>query len=248
MQTAALLALAEAAQRSWQPQWSDFLDGGSQEQALESLGVLSDLSIQRWGGFAGAERQRLLLCHAALDAASCSLDSGDLIGLELLGNFLFDPADADAFRQALERSGIAPQALGDIWLRGDRGAQGVALAACVQALEGTTLRVRTVETRIQLRPLAELQPPAARQPRRFSSVEASLRLDAIGSAGFGVSRSRMATLIKGGAVRVNWRPATSPSKELGCGDRIQLQNRGELVLEQAQLTNKNRWRIGLLRR
>jgi photosystem II S4 domain protein len=249
MQTAALLALAEAAQRSWQPQWSGFLDGASQEQALGSLGELSDLAVARWGGFAGAERQRLRLSHAALGGeADSPADCSDLVGLELLGNFLFDPAEADDFRQALEGNGLAPEALGDIWLRGDRGAQAVALAASVQHLDGSTLHVRSVETGVQLRPLAELQPPAPRQPRRFNSVEASLRLDAVGSAGFGVSRSRMATLIKNGAVRINWQPATSPSKELSCGDRIQLQNRGELVLEQAELTKKNRWRVALMRR
>lgn len=249
MDTAALLTLAEAAQRSWKPQWSGFLDGASQEQALESLGVLSDLTITRWGGFAGAERQRLLLSHAALAGeAGSAADCSDLVGLEWLGNFLFDPAEADDFRQALEGSGIAAEALGDIWLRGDRGAQGVALVAHVHQLDGTTLSVRSVETRLQLRPLNELQPPLPRQPRRFSSVEASLRLDAVGSAGFGVSRSRMATLIKSGAVRINWQPTTNPSKELNSGDRIQLQNRGELVLEQAELTKKNRWRVALMRR
>lgn len=246
MQSSALLALAEAARRSWQPQWSGFLDGGSQERAIASLSQLSDLSLQRWGGFAGAERQRLLLCHAGVEPENTEPD--DLVGLELLGNFLFDPSEPDEFRQALHNCGVAAEALGDLWLRGDRGAQGVALGISVRHLDGTSLTVRSVETRIQLRPLAELQPPPARQPRRFSSVEASLRLDAVGSAGFGLSRSRMAALIRSGAVRINWEPASSPSKELRCGDRVQLQNRGELVLEQAELTQKNRWRVALVRR
>ena len=78
-------------------------------------------------------------------------------------------------------------------------------------------------------------------------MEASLRLDAVGSAGFGVSRNRMAELIRSGAVRINWQPATSPSRELRCGDRVQLQNRGELVLERAERTQKQRWRVELSR-
>jgi RNA-binding protein YlmH len=159
MESRELLALAEAAQRSWQPQWSGFLDGASQERAIETLSQLSDLHLQRWGGFAGAERQRLRLCHAGVEQEST--EPGDLVGLELLGNFLFDPTEADEFRQALHNCGVAAEALGDLWLRGDRGAQGVALGVSVQHLDGTSLNVRSVETRIQLRALEELQPPPA---------------------------------------------------------------------------------------
>jgi|TARA_B100001142_G_scaffold254482_1_gene255479 RNA-binding protein YlmH len=39
----------------------------------------------------------------------------------------------------------------------------------------------------------------------FNSVEASMRLDAIASAGFRMSRSKMSDLVTSGAVRVNWR-------------------------------------------
>ncbi|MEB3276877.1 MAG: photosystem II S4 domain protein [Cyanobacteriota bacterium] len=244
---ASVLALAEAAQRSWQPQWTGFLDGGAQELALQELGSLSDLTLHRWGGFDGAERQRLLLVHAEVDHDSAALGNQDLEGLDLLGNFLFDPAEPADFRQALCAAGIAEESLGDIWLRGDRGAQAVALGSTAQRLDGLELQVRSVATLVQRRPLASLQPPPPRKARRFSSVEASLRLDAVGSAGFGVSRSRMAELIRSGAVRINWQPTTSPSRELRCGDRVQLQHRGELVLESAELTQKQRWRVGLTR-
>lgn len=70
----------------------------------------------------------------------------------------------------------------------------------------------------------------------------------MGSAGFGVSRSRMAELIRSGAVRINWQPVSSPSKEITSGDRVQLQGKGELMIETAELTKKNRWRIELIRR
>lgn len=42
--------------------------------------------------------------------------------------------------------------------------------------------------------------PAARVDT-FSSTEASMRLDAVGSAGFRISRSKMADFIAGGAVK-----------------------------------------------
>lgn len=243
-----LLELAAAAQGSWEPHWSGFVPGADQEAALDSLEALSELTVHRWGGFAAAERQRFVLVHSELACDLSALQDQDLIGVELLGNFLFDPAEADDFRQALLQAGLPAAGIGDIWLRGDRGAQAVLQSNAAELLAEHEVLVRTVPITVQLRPLAELQPPPPRQPRRFSSVEASLRLDAVGSAGFGLSRSRMAGLIRAGAVRLNWQPATSPSKELRCGDCVQLQNRGELVLEGAELTKKNRWRVALIRR
>jgi len=244
---AGLLPLAEAALRSWQPQLSGFLDGADREQATTELGRLGDLSVRGWGGFAGAERQRLLLARHELELPVEELLSHGLIGLELLGNFLFDPAEPAEFRAALLLQGLPPEALGDLWLRGDRGAQGIALGTASAALEGLTLSVRSVEVSLQQRPLASLQLPQRRQPRQCSSVEASLRLDAVGSAGFGLSRSRMAALIRQGAVRINWQPVNTPSKELCPGDRVQLEGRGELVLEGAERTKTNRWRVALSR-
>ena len=63
------------------------------------------------------------------------------------------------------------------------------------------------------------------------------------SAGFGLSRSRMADLIRQGAVRLNWQPLSSPSRELEVGDRIQLDQRGELRIDSITATQRGRLRI-----
>ncbi|MBM5799803.1 MAG: photosystem II S4 domain protein [Cyanobacteria bacterium K_DeepCast_35m_m2_023] len=238
---------AEKALRSWEPQWTMFLDGALLHQACAELQRFGDLQVHRWGGYAGAERQRLLLARSELCLELDEQRNRDLAGLELLGNFLFDPAEPEDFRQGLLASGLAAGQLGDVWLRGDRGAQAIVLAGASPQLDGPAMTIRSVAVDVRTRPLAELQLPAPRQPRRLSTVEASLRLDAVGSAGFGLSRSRMVALIDQGAVRLNWQPIGSGSKELRCGDRIQLQGRGELVLEAAVLTKKNRWRVELTR-
>ena len=243
-----LSSLVDAALRSWTPQCSGFVEAQEWEQASSELQHLSDLGLRTWGGYAGAERRRLLVARNDLELDWPTLQDEGLIGLELLGNFLFDPAEPDDFRQALLQAGVAANALGDLWLRGDRGAQAIALAASAEPILDRPLQVRSVSVTCQIRALAELQTPVQRQPRALSSVEASLRLDAIGSAGFGLSRSRMAELIRQGAVRLNWTPVQTPSKELQCGDRIQLQGKGELVLEQVERTVKQRWRVKLLRR
>ena len=78
-------------------------------------------------------------------------------------------------------------------------------------------------------------------------MEASLRLDAVASAGFGLARNRMVEKIRQGKVRLNWQPISSPSRLLQKGDRVQLEGRGELRIEAVESTKRERWRIAILR-
>jgi len=48
-----------------------------------------------------------------------------------------------------------------------------------------------------------------------------LRLDSVASAGFGISRSKTADLIRGEKVAVNWETATNPARLVKEGDTIQ---------------------------
>ena len=64
--------------------------------------------------------------------------------------------------------------------------------------------------------------------------------------GFGISRSRAVLLIKGGLVKVNWRPVDTPAYQLREGDLISLQGRGRLeLLAVAGETRKGRLRLNL---
>ncbi len=242
-----LLAAAEAALRTWEPQWTLLLDPALREEAEQRLGGLSELELASWGGHAGAERRRLLLQRRDAAQPVESLDAG-LLGLEISGNFLFDPAETDDLRSALRAAGAAEGEIGDLWLRGDRGGQGIVSTALAERLAGQEGLVRSVPVRFEVRPIEELQLPAQRLPRRLQSVEASLRLDAVGSAGFGLSRSRMAERIRQGAVRINWQVVTSPSRELAEGERVQLEGRGELTIEAVHPTQRGRWRVEMSRR
>jgi hypothetical protein len=121
-------------------------------------------------------------------------------------------------------------------------------APIARRLDGLEGLVRSVPVRFAARPISELQLPALRLPKRLQSVEASLRLDAVGSAGFGISRSRMAERIRQGSVRIDWHVVTSPSRELAVGERVQLEGRGELTIEAIQPTQRGRWRVEMARR
>jgi len=258
---ASLIDLAEQALRTWEPVWSDFLAAEVLEEAEARLGELSELALASAGGWPQAERRRLCIQRRELaspgdgapgeGAAGTSAAAealAPLMGLAIAGNFLFDPAQAKDMAQALVAQGAAPGAIGDIWIQGDRGAQLVVTPELAQTLDQTTAQVRSVEVHLEALPLEQLQIPAQRLPRHLTTVEASLRLDAVASAGFGLSRNRMADLIRSGAVRINWQPVTSPSRELSLGDRVRLEGRGELELLEVQLTKRDRWRLVLQRR
>jgi len=239
---------AEQALRTWEPVWSGFVAPELREEADQRLGALTELQLQADGGWPQAERCRLLFRRAEVVRPEESPPAAGLSGLVLSGNFLFDPAEPADVRQGLLSAGLEASSIGDIWMRGDRGAQAVMAAEGAQRWQGTEALVRTVPVRLELVPLEQLQWPASRSPRQLSSVEASLRLDAVASAGLGVSRGRMAELIRSGAVRVNWQTVTTPSKELARGDRVRLDGRGELEILEIQPTKRERWRLVMERR
>lgn len=87
---------------------------------------------------------------------------------------------------------------------------------------------------------------AGKSGKEITGTVASLRVDSILSLGFGLSRSRVVRLIKGGLVVVNWRPITSPSLQIEEGDQVSLRGRGRLLLDSVEgETRKGRIRLKL---
>lgn len=241
---AALLDLAELVLRTWQPTWSTFVDAPLREEAMERLSSLSELAWHHDGGHPGAERCRLL-CHRCDQPVE---GIAPIQGLLIEGNFLFDPISPNDLRSALHSMGAEPEDLGDLWVRGDRGGQGLISPTAAEHLRGRCGHLREVEIHCDVLEIGQLQLPAQRNPKRLTTVEASCRIDAIASAGFGLSRSKVVSQIKAGRLRLNWAPVRRGNRELKVGDRLQLQGRGSLELLSCTLTKRDRWRIELMRR
>lgn len=241
---AQLLDQAEETLRTWQPSWSPFLSGPELEEARR-LEDLSELRLVRDGGRADAERCRLQLSRSDQESPATP---APMAGLRLEGNFLFDRAEPDDMRQALIELGATAESIGDLWLRGDRGAQAVCTPEAATLLNGQTGQVRDVPLLVEAVTLEELQWPAQRSPKTFHSVEASCRLDAIASAGFGLSRAKVTRQIREGRLRLNWQPVRQASRDLKVGDCLQLQDRGSVEVLSLQLTKRDRWRVEMLRR
>ena len=250
-QLALLVDLAEQVLRTWEPAWSDFLDAPMQEEALARLGSLSELRWLRHGGYPGAERCRLLCQRSDQDAPDEALLQPGLHvpvqGLLIEGNFLFDPLRPEDLRLALQEMGASACDLGDLWVRGDRGGQGLCTPQCAQALDGGIGAVRDVPIRCEAMAVDQLQLPAQRLAKVFASVEASCRLAAIASAGFGISRGKVVAQIKAGRLRMNWEAIRQASRELAVGDCLQLQDRGTVEVLSLTRTKRDRWRVQMRR-
>jgi RNA-binding protein YlmH len=143
----ALFSLAETALRTWEPQVSGFLAAAVREEAEDRLGALSELSLASDGGHPGAERRCLLLARTGQEPTAPAL-----LGLEISGNFLFDPASAADMAEGLAGSGATAAERGDLWLRGDRGGQAIVSEALARRLDGTEGLVRTVPVRFEAGP------------------------------------------------------------------------------------------------
>ena len=240
-----LIQLADQVVRTWQPAWSPFLDARLQEEALARLSNLSEIGWHRDGGYPGAERCRFL-CHRR-DQIEVADACAPVQGLLIEGNFLFDPLSPEDIRNALQELGAAPDQIGDLWVRGDRGGQGLCTPESAARLHEQRGRVRDVEIRCEALPIEALHLPAQRTPRILQTVEASCRIDAIASAGFGLSRAKIVGHIKAGRLRMNWHDVRLASRDVGVGDRLQLQDRGALEVLSLTRTKRERWRVELRR-
>ena len=166
--------------------------------------------------------------------------------LSVAGNFLFDTATHRDFLGSLLGTGIVREKVGDIIVLGERGAQIIVVPELVEFLQMSLTQVRSVPVKTKPIDWSELR---VREPKKkeMTTVEASMRLDAVASAGFGMSRSKMADMITAGDVRVNWKTISQSSHSLKSGDLVAIRGKGRLEIGDVMITKKQRYRIGLTR-
>jgi len=240
---AQVLDQAEQALKTWEVVLTNFLTPPELAEVQQLLGRLSEIHLWAGGGYPQAERQRVAIARVELPL---SADSIQISALAIAGNFLFDPASHRDFLGATLGTGIVRDKIGDIIILGERGAQVIVVPEMVEFLEMALTQVRSVPVKTQRLDLSELK---VREPKKkeLTTVEASLRLDAIASAGFGMSRSKMADLINAGEVRVNWKEITQASSQVKSGDLIAIGGKGRLEVGEVAVTKKERYRVQLTR-
>jgi photosystem II S4 domain protein len=238
-----VLDQTDQAIKTWEVIFTDFLSPPELAEAQTVLAKLTEISSIAWGGYPQAERQRLAIARSELPL---DIDQVELTALSIAGNFLFDPASHRDFLGSILGTGVVREKVGDILVLGERGAQAIVVPDLVEFFQQSMTQVRTVPVKVTPIPFTELQ---VREPRKkeLTTVEASLRLDAIASAGFGMSRSKMVDLINKGEVRVNWKDISQPSHQLKDGDLVAIRGKGRLFVGDIAITKKDRYRVLLTR-
>ncbi len=234
---------AEQAIKTWDIVVTDFLSPPELGEAIRVFERLTEVNVLPWGGYPQAERQRLAIARADIPLDPTHVE---VAALEIAGNFLFDSATHRDFLGSLLGTGLVRDKVGDIIVVGDRGAQAVVVPDLVEFLELSLVQVRSVKVKTRKIELDTLQ---VRSPKikEMMTVEASMRLDAIASAGFGMSRSKMVDVITSGDVRVNWKTITQSSHVLQAEDLIAIRGKGRLSVGEVSVTKKQRYRVQLKR-
>tara|TARA_B100001250_G_scaffold270359_1_gene233354 strand:+ start:243 stop:1031 length:789 start_codon:yes stop_codon:yes gene_type:complete len=240
------LNYAEKALNERKSIWTPFVSAQIIEEVKNKFNNLNDLTCNFEGGFPGAERKRICFTRSEEEMFSSNLDI-PIKGIYLKGNFLFDRAKQNDFKNVLYELGAQADEIGDIWLVRDRGAQAICSENCAELMNHKKGKLREVEIEIEALSIKGMEIPFKRIEKVIHTVEASTRVDAIASAGFGLSRSKITTQIKQGCLRLNWKLNDQPSKSLNIGDLIHLDRKGSLKILDIDKTKKDRWRIKLLR-
>eukprot|EP00878_Enallax_costatus_P021451 GHUV01022704.1.p1 GENE.GHUV01022704.1~~GHUV01022704.1.p1 ORF type:complete len:260 (+),score=77.30 GHUV01022704.1:247-1026(+) len=248
-EVAEILEQAERAARSWDMHYTHFYTPPVVQDALAAVNQLGDVTAVAWGGYPQAERCRIALGReevmlAAKEDPSQLTDA--VAALDCRGNFMFDPATHRDFLGAILGTGVVRDRVGDVLIQGEGGAQILVEPGLVDHFEASLTKVRTVPVETRGVPLSQLRvaPPKREET---NSIEASLRLDAVGSAGFRMSRSKMADLIKSGDVKLNWRPVSKASVEVKEGDVVSCAGKGRLEISSITTTKKGKFAVSMVR-
>tara|TARA_Y100001970_G_scaffold279537_1_gene387068 strand:- start:579 stop:1370 length:792 start_codon:yes stop_codon:yes gene_type:complete len=244
-----LISISNLAFKNWETYWTDFIPSYAYSEILKSFSNLNDLSYQIYGGYENADRAKIACYRKSINKCYGDI-KGDFpgVGIDIRGNFLFDNASQSDFRNLLVDSLFKKEHIGDIWTLGDRGAQGIINQTELKSFSQNKFFLRDIEVEIRIVNLDELRLPTSRTKKYISTVEASKRLDAIASAGFRVSRSKIIDRIKKGLISVNGLKVYKPTFSTNEGDIINLENKGLVKILSMERTKRERWKIKLIKK
>jgi len=247
--TEELINIANLAYKHWETYWTGFNSTYVCEEILKDFENLNDFKFFIYGGFSSSQRSKIACFRGDNIPEEDALKSNfPAQGIKINGNFLFDNATQDDFRSLLIENGVNQLKVGDIWTIGDRGAQGIIDNLDIEHLDEKIFYLRDVKVKINVVGIDELQIPSGRSKKLVNTVEASTRLDAIASAGFRVSRTKIIERIENGTLRLNGCKVKKPTINLKIGDKLELENKGFIEILNLEITKRERWKVKLLRK
>lgn len=235
----ALLKRAQRVALTGQGAHTRFLDPPMQQKLEQALTYKPDVALTWHGGYPDADRR------AAFFSSPGELpDEVDLpVGLLIQWNTRFAEASHRDLLGAILALGMERDCVGDI-IVGQAGEAHVFVTADMAYFVMDNLeQAGRATVRVTL---ADKAPDKSQSDaQQIRATVASLRLDAILSAGLRLARGKAAELIAQGRVSINWQEATKPSLEIKIGDTISIRGIGRVVLAQVGDTLTRKGRLGV---
>ncbi|CAM8992202.1 unnamed protein product [Rhodiola kirilowii] len=239
-----ILEMARRASSRREVLHTDFLTPPVAKESMQIIEKLADVKAVAQGGYPQAERCRISVGHPE----ALTSDPDVVAALSITGNFGFQPCSHGDFLGAILGTGIAREKLGDIILpgNGEKGAQILIVPELVDFIITSLDKVGNVPVSCKKLPLLALEYEPART-KSFKAVEASLRVDAVASAGFKISRTKLGNLISSGDVRVNWSTVTKNGFPLKTGDIVSVSGLGRIQIGEINETRKGKFAIEIIK-
>ena len=226
--------IVDLARQAWdhnRPQVTRFFDPYERRVAQSVLAGIPEVGSLVFGGYKKAERARMVIYPQFF--LTDTIESPIII-LQATGR-LPKVSHRDCLGSLLG-TGIKRDKVGDIIVIDQRCQVVVAKEIADYLLTHWT---QVGANPIQLQEIDEEQ--LAVEPERIKEIRAtvaSLRVDAVASAGYGTSRTKMVRDIKAERVKVNWKVISNPAHPIEEGDVLSIRGRGRLIVQEVQGTTR----------
>lgn len=197
-----------------------------------------ELQVQTYGGYEGAERIRIAFVDSHFQG---NVDMG-IVALKVSWDPRFRLLTHRDVLGSLLGLGIERTKFGDI-IMGQGGAQILVDSTIADFIVQNFIKIAMVTVSADIISLDDIA-PKEEKIKEVRTTVASLRLDAVASSGFSVSRTKLVSAINAGLLQVNWQPAKGPSQEVKEGDVISMRGRGRMKVEAITGTSR-KGRIGV---
>ena len=239
---AKLVDVAEKAMKNQKFRLTAFLDPFGQEIAEVVAANFEGLAVSFNGGYVGAERQRAVFQHEDFRGTP----SWEIAVVEAQWKDAFAHISHRDVLGAIMSLGIEREIIGDIQIQ--QGAARIVTAEnMANFLLTNCVQFGAAHVACSLGELSALLPREERC-KEIRATVASLRVDSIAAAGFGMSRSRAAADIAAEKLRLNWQSVKSASQAVKEGDVLSMRGRGRLEVKEIRgQTKKGRTSVLLHR-
>lgn len=228
---------AMAVLKCYEPQFSDFMDPYKMSVlcSIVDKEYAFGLNTMVWGGFEDAER-RMIGFLPDYEEPSTAVFPIACVEISYNGKFSRELTHRD-FLGSVLGLGINREKTGDILIEDETAhifaEKEVASFICtnLERVGHTAVKTRLLDTyKVPQKPGME---------KRITVT--SLRLDAVLSGAFNISRGKVADLIKGEKAFINWASTTNGAKTVEQGDMLTLRGTGRVCVKEIQgITKKER--------